>query len=69
MSINKIKRKNDIPNFNDVVEAYYLSYFNEFITIGAFAEFYDLTIEQAKYLIKEGREINHSRGTDENSRS
>lgn len=62
MSINKIKHKNDIPNFNDVVEAYYLSYFNEFITIGAFAEFYGITNEQAWYLVNEGRKINHNRG-------
>ena len=34
----------------------YLSYVNDFLTVGAFAEYYNLTEDEADKLIKEERE-------------
>ncbi len=44
---------------NKETEAMYLHYFNDFITIKAFAEFYEISEERAKSIIVEGRIINN----------
>ena len=41
------------------IESYYLDYVNNFISIQAFADHYDLTIEEASILIDLGRMINN----------
>lgn len=42
-------------------EELYLDYFNNFLSVGAFAEHYNLEISEAEKIIKEGREINHNK--------
>jgi hypothetical protein len=47
---------------NDLmIEAQYLDYFNNFITVEVFARYYGLNVDFAERLINLGREINHSR--------
>ena len=41
------------------IESYYLDYYNNFISIEAFADHYDLTIEEATILINLGWLINN----------
>ena len=36
---------------------FYLSWVNEFLTFERFAEYYRLTANQAKYVIREGKKI------------
>ena len=47
--------------FNKFCEEMYLSYFNDFLTIDKFAEYYNLTTINAASIIKKGRKINHNR--------
>jgi len=42
-------------------EALYLDYFNNFLTILRFAEWYGMSESQAMAIISEGRKINHER--------
>lgn len=42
-------------------EDLYLSYVNEFLTVERFAEYYELTQEQAISIIDIGRAYNHAR--------
>lgn len=44
------------------IEELYLDYFNNFMTIRGFAEYYGLRMFQATQIILRGREINHARG-------
>ena len=46
---------------NDYYEEMYLSWFNDFLTIDRFAEFYNITTIKALSIIKKGRKINHNR--------
>lgn len=39
----------------------FLDWFNNFLTVERFAEYYNLTIEQARRLIEEGRKL-HEEG-------
>jgi|14BtaG_2_1085337.scaffolds.fasta_scaffold21321_1 hypothetical protein len=48
----------------DKVEEMYLDYFNNFITISYFAEYYGISTEKAERIINIGRRINHSRCKD-----
>ena len=41
------------------LESYYLDYFNSFISVAAFADYYGLTTEEANILIDLGRMINN----------
>ena len=41
------------------LELFYLDYFNNFITIAKFAEFYGISEDKAVTLIDMGRVINH----------
>jgi hypothetical protein len=43
---------------------FYLDYRNNFLTIGRFAEYYNLTIEKANLLINKGRELNEKRAAE-----
>jgi len=40
-------------------EEMYLDYYNNFISTQRFAEYYNLSIEEAEIIIEEGRRINH----------
>lgn len=46
---------------NKFYEEMYLSWFNDFLTIEKFAEFYNITTLKAFSIIKKGRIINHNR--------
>lgn len=48
----------------DKVEEMYLDYFNNFITVSYFAEYYKISTEKANRIIDIGRRINHSRCKD-----
>lgn len=39
----------------------FLDWKNNFLTIGRFAEYYNITIEKANLVINEGRELNEKR--------
>jgi len=39
----------------------YLTFFNDFLTVKRFAEYFRLEIHHAKSLIKTGRELNHAK--------
>lgn len=41
------------------IETLYLDYFNNFLTIPCFAEYYNLTMNQAERVINIGRKLNH----------
>ena len=49
------------PNFDDYVEALYLDYFNNYLTVEKFANDYDFNIELANKIINKGRELNDYR--------
>jgi hypothetical protein len=42
-------------------ERMYLAYFNDFITVKRFAEYYNLTVDEANQVIEIGRNENHRR--------
>jgi hypothetical protein len=44
------------------VEDLYIDYFNHFLTVDRFAEYYGLSVRQATRIIHTGRRINRSRG-------
>jgi len=52
------QRKKELNKF---YEEMYLSWFNDFLTIERFAEFYNITVSKANQIINIGRKINHSR--------
>jgi len=43
------------------IEALYLDYFNNFLTVDRFAEYYCLSFRQASRIIHIGRHLNHRR--------
>lgn len=43
------------------IEALYLDYFNNFLSVSCFAEHYGITETQAERVIDLGRKINHRR--------
>ena len=43
-------------------EKMYLDYFNNFLTVGAFADYYHISDKEAFDIIKEGRISNHLKG-------
>lgn len=45
----------------DIAETLYLDYFNNFLSVACFAEFYGMSEKMAEYVIIQGRKINHSR--------
>lgn len=44
----------------DVLQAFYLDYFNNYLTVGAIAEAHGLTETQAAVLIRVGREVHEA---------
>ena len=52
------KRKKELKRY---YEQMYLSYFNDFLTIEKFAEFYNIPTLKALVIIQIGRQINHGR--------
>ena len=45
------------------IEGLYMDWFNNFLTVDRFAEYYGLTVEQASRVINTGRALNHKRPT------
>ena len=45
------------------IERLYLSYFNDFLSVAYFAEYYGLSERKAKRVITAGRKLNHRRHT------
>ncbi len=45
----------------DKAETLYLDYFNNFLSVARFAEFYGMSEKTAEYVIDQGRKINQSR--------
>jgi len=43
------------------IERLYLSYFNDFLTVSYFAEYYGLSERKANDVITAGRKLNHKR--------
>jgi hypothetical protein len=43
------------------IEGLYLDWFNNFLTVDRFAEYYGLTVKQASRVINTGRALNHRR--------
>jgi len=56
--------KNEIQDEEDKLINLFLDWKNNFLTIGRFAEYYNLTIEKANLLIDKGRELNKKRAID-----
>jgi hypothetical protein len=50
-----------VDQIEELVEELYLIYVNDFITVGRFADYYDISEEWATELIHAGRSINHRR--------
>ena len=42
-------------------EELYIDYFNNFLTVERFAEYYEMELSEAQAVINEGRKINHAR--------
>jgi len=43
------------------IETLYLSYVNDFLTVGRFSEYYNISIEKASKIINLGRKINNAK--------
>ena len=46
---------------SEILNELYLDWYNNFLTVGYFAEYHDLTPTQAADIIDRGREINNER--------
>jgi len=44
---------------NNRIKEMYLDYFNNFLTVDRFAEYYNISKQKATYIINKGRSINH----------
>ena len=53
----KLQQTLTITNKRDLVERLYLDWFNNFLTIERFAEYYNMTVEQAEKVIEVGRKM------------
>ena len=53
----KLQQTLTITNKRDLVERLYLEWVNNFISIERFAEYFNLTLEQAEKVIKVGRKM------------
>lgn len=54
-----VRRCNNFKNLKETIEAAYLDYFNNFLSLERFAEHYGLEQSEANYIINAGRRINH----------
>lgn len=43
------------------IETLYLEYFNDFLTVHAFADYHHMALEKAHRIIRIGRKLNHRR--------
>jgi hypothetical protein len=59
--IHTIIKTNKMGRTKQMYEQMYLDYFNNFISTQRFAEYYDLSMDEAKTIIIVGRKINHER--------
>ena len=53
--------KNTVLNKLDKTVEMYLDYFNNFLTVSRFAEYYGISEEEANQVIKIGRMLNNTR--------
>ena len=53
----KLQQTLTITNKRDLVERLYLDWFNNFLTIERFAEYYNMTVEQAEKVIEIGKKM------------
>ena len=53
----KLQQTLTITNKRDLVERLYLEWVNNFISIERFAEYYNMTVEQARKVIKIGEKM------------
>ena len=53
----KLQQTLTITNKRDLVERLYLEWVNNFISIKRFAEYYNMTVEQAEKVIEVGRKM------------
>ena len=53
----KLQQTLTITNKRDLVERLYLDWFNNFLTIERFAEYYNMTVEHAEKVIEIGRKM------------
>jgi hypothetical protein len=44
------------------LETAYIEWFNDFLTIGGYADYYHISDERAERIISLGRKLNHRRG-------
>ena len=49
------------PSVSKLIEGLYLDYFNNFLTVPRFAEYYGMDDVCAAWVIEKGREINHEK--------
>mgnify|MGYP003653607131 CR=1 FL=1 len=49
-------------NMKNKIEALYLDWFNNFLTVERFAEYYGMPVDKAHKVIRIGRYLNHRRG-------
>jgi len=48
---------------NKTIEELYLVYVNDFLTVGMFAEYHELSIQEATTIINVGKRLNNKRGS------
>ena len=51
----------DLQSVRELIEELYLDYFNNFLTVPRFAEYYGMDEVSAAWIIEKGRELNHAR--------
>jgi hypothetical protein len=61
LSTHSKEKKMKLDDNDLMIEAQYLDYFNNFLTVKGFARYYGFNVDFAERLINLGREINHLR--------
>ncbi len=59
--MNMTQIENAVESAASKFESYYLDYFNNFLTVGGFADYYGISDEEAERRISIGRKIHHKR--------
>jgi hypothetical protein len=54
-----------MKQLREILNEYYLEWFNSYLSIAQFAEHHGLTPNQAARLVEIGREINHTKHPEE----
>lgn len=56
-AVNTIQLHLSQVGFENFLEAVYLDYFNNFLTVNGFASYYNISLALAERLVNDGREI------------